>query len=283
MTIDELKALFQELEKQDLRPMLCDTEVPLYDASVPCGDPAMCGEDCVEMELMPKELLSIHPEFMVTVKGDSMKDVGIVTGDVVKVVGDLLPQDGDIVLANINGEYTLKTYYEDEDGQKWLVPQNEAYHPIMLSERMNLRIYGKVAEIVKRAPRVSFRQCKRVVERAKTKERGPRVPTPEEVSRAIREIAPKIKIARHWYAVFRVLVDRQVIGENGYGTFINKVKEVVPSHAHLPSEIELQRLAVQSFAKTVALWRADNAPVKGKRFSAYLDMAHETESLLDVK
>ena len=280
MTINELKALFQELEEQDLKPMLCDTEVPLYDASVPCGDPAMCGEDCVEMELMPKELLSIHPEFMVTVKGDSMKDVGIVTGDVVKVVSDLPPQDGDIVLANINGEYTLKTYYEDEDGQKWLVPQNEAYHPIMLSERMNLRIYGKVAEIVKRAPRVSFRQCKRVVERAKTKERGPRVPTPEEVSRAIREIAPKIKIARHWYAVYRVLVDKKVIGENGYGTFINKVKEVVPSHAHLPAADEIQRLAILSFAKPVVMWREDNAPVKGKRFLAYLDLALEMDNLL---
>ena len=280
MTTDELKALFQELEEQDLKPMLCDTEVPLYDASVPCGSPTMCGEDCVEMELMPKELLSIHPEFMVTVKGDSMKDVGIVTGDVVKVVSDLLPQDGDIVLANINGEYTLKTYYEDEDGQKWLVPQNEAYHPIMLSERMNLRIYGKVAEIVKRAPRVSFRQCKRVVERAKTKERGPRVPTPEEVSRAIAEIAPKIEVARHWYAVYRVLVDKKVIGENGYGTFINMVKEVVPSHEHLPAADEIQRLAILSFAKPVVMWREDNAPVKGKRFLAYLDLALEMDNLL---
>jgi hypothetical protein len=280
MTTDELKALFQELEEQDLKPMLCDTEVPLYDASVPCGDPAMCGEDCVEMELMPKELLSIHPEFMVTVKGDSMKDVGIVTGDVVKVVSDFPPQDGDIVLANINGEYTLKTYYEDEDGQKWLVPQNEAYHPIMLSERMNLRIYGKVAEIVKRAPKVSFRQCKRVVERAKAKERGPRVPTENEVSRAIAEIAPKIEVARHWYAVYRVLVDKKVIGENGYGTFINKVKEVVPSHAHLPAADEIQRLAILSFAKPVVMWREDNAPVKGKRFLAYLDLALEMENLL---
>ena len=280
MTTDELKVLFQELEEQDLKPMLCDTEVPLYDASVPCGDPAMCGEDCVEMELMPKELLSIHPEFMVTVSGDSMKDVGIVTGDVVKVVSDLLPQDGDIVLANINGEYTLKTYYEDEDGQKWLVPQNEAYHPIMLSERMNLRIYGKVAEIVKRAPRVSFRQCKRVVERAKTTERKPKVPTENEVSRAIAEIAPKIEVARHWYAVYRVLVDKKVIGENGYGTFINKVKEVVPSHAHLPAADEIQRLAILSFAKPVVMWREDNAPVKGKRFLAYLDLALEMDNLL---
>lgn len=78
MTINELKALFQELEKQDLKPMLCDTEVPLYDASVPCGSPTMCCEDSVELELMPKELLSMHPEFMVSVRGDSMRDVGIV-------------------------------------------------------------------------------------------------------------------------------------------------------------------------------------------------------------
>lgn len=280
MTINELKALFQELEKQDLKPMLCDTEVPLYDASVPCGSPTMCCEDSVEMELMPKDLLSMHPEFMVSVRGDSMRDVGIVTGDIVRVIGDTIPYDGDIVMACIDGEYTLKTYCEDEEGQKWLVPQNEDYLPMLLDGTRRVRIVGRVKEVVKKAPRVSFRQCKKAIDQVKTKERGPRVPTPEEVSRAIREIAPKIKIARHWYAVYRVLVDKKVIGENGYGTFINKVKEVVPSHAHLPAADEIQRLAILSFAKPVVMWREDNAPVKGKRFLAYLDLALEMDNLL---
>lgn len=185
MTINELKALFQELEEQDLKPMLCNTEVPLYDASVPCGNPTVCCEDSVETELMPKDLLSMHPEFMVSVRGDSMRDVGIVTGDIVRVIGDTIPYDGDIVMACIDGEYTLKTYCEDEEGQKWLVPQNEDYLPMLLDGTRRVRIVGRVKEVVKKAPRVSFRQCKKAIDRVKTKERGPRVPTPEEVSRAI--------------------------------------------------------------------------------------------------
>ena len=69
MTIEELRSLFSDMLSKDMRPMLCDTEVPLYDASVPCGNPTLCPDDFVETVLLPKELLSIHPEFVVTVKG----------------------------------------------------------------------------------------------------------------------------------------------------------------------------------------------------------------------
>ena len=153
MTLKELKTLFSDMLSKDMKPMLCDTEVPLYDASVPCGKPTQCAEDFVESVLLPKELLSMHPEFLVTVKGESMKDAGIESGDVVKVMADATPMDGDIVLACIDGDYTLKTYFEDEEGRKWLVPQNEAYSPILMDESKPVRICGLVKEIVKSAPR----------------------------------------------------------------------------------------------------------------------------------
>ena len=144
MTNEELKELFSDMEEKGLDPMLCDTEVPMYDSPVPCGEPNTCYGESVETVLLPKELLSMHPEFMIPVKGDSMKDAGIVAGDVVKVIADVMPLDGDIVLACIEGEYTLKTYYEDEDGQRWLVPQNEAYNPILLDGSKMVKIYGRV-------------------------------------------------------------------------------------------------------------------------------------------
>lgn len=89
MTIEELKTLFSDMLSKDMNPMLCDTEVPLYDASVPCGEPNYSPDEFVETVLLPKELLSMHPEFMLTVKGESMKDAGIETGDVVKVTDNL--------------------------------------------------------------------------------------------------------------------------------------------------------------------------------------------------
>ena len=148
MNLEELRALFADLLSKGITPMLCDTEVPLYDSPVACGEPNMSYGEILEKVLLPKELLSMHPEFLIPVRGDSMKDVGIETGDIVKVIGDVTPSDGDIVLAYIDGEFTLKTYCEDEDGQHWLVPQNEKYQPILLDDKIEVRIYGRVKEVV---------------------------------------------------------------------------------------------------------------------------------------
>ena len=121
--------------------------------------------------ILCKELLSMHPEFMIPVRGDSMRDAGIVTGDIVRVVADVTLNDGDIVLACIDGEYTLKSYCEDEEGQHWLGPQKDTYSPILLDGKTNVRIYGRVKEIVKTAPRVAYRKCMEVIRKMKkTKE-----------------------------------------------------------------------------------------------------------------
>lgn len=280
MTIEELRSLFSDMLSKDMRPMLCDTEVPLYDASVPCGNPTLCPDDFVETVLLPKELLSMHPEFVVTVKGDSMKDAGIESGDAVKVMGDTKPYDGDIVLASIDGEYTLKTYFEDEEGRIWLVPQNEDYVPILLDGSKPVKIYGKVKEIVKTAPRVPTKLCAKAVKRAlKAKEVKPKI-SDAKVSYAFREIAPMINAARLWYAVYRMMADYSVVEVEDFDTFIDKLKKEVPHHKHIPLKVELQRLAVQSFAKPVKQWKPDNAPVKGQRYKSYVYMANKTEELL---
>ena len=280
MTLEELKTLFGEMLSKGMRPMLCDTEVPLYDASVPCGKPTQCAEDFVESVLLPKELLSMHPEFLVTVKGESMKDAGIESGDVVKVMADATPMDGDIVLACIDGDYTLKTYFEDEEGRKWLVPQNEAYSPILMDENKPVRICGLVKEIVKSAPRVPTRLCAKAVKKSlKAKEVIPEISLAK-VSYAIQEIAPEIIAARLWYSVYRMMADYKVVQVEDFDTFIDMLKREVPNHEHIPLKVELQRLAVQSFAKPVKQWRPDNAPVKGQRYKSYVAIAYKTEDLL---
>ena len=280
MTIEELRSLFSDMLSKDMRPMLCDTEVPLYDASVPCGNPTLCPDDFVETVLLPRELLSIHPEFVVTVKGDSMKDAGIESGDAVKVMGDTKPYDGDIVLASIDGEYTLKTYFEDEEGRIWLVPQNEDYVPILLDGSKPVKIYGKVKEIMKTAHRVPTKLCAKAVKRAlKLKEVKPKI-SEERVSCAFREMSQVIKVARLWYAVYRMMADYSVVEVEDFDTFIDKLKAEVPHHEHIPTRAEMQRMATLSFAKPVKQWSADNAPVKGKRYKNYVMIAKKTEELL---
>ena len=101
MTSQELKELFQSLEAQGWKPLLCDTPVPYYESPVVCGEPTGVGDIVEETRMLPKEFLSMQPEFIVTVRGDSMKDAGIVEGDAVKVETGVSIHDGDIVLVAV--------------------------------------------------------------------------------------------------------------------------------------------------------------------------------------
>ena len=280
MNLEELRALFADLLSKGITPMLCDTEVPLYDSPVACGEPNMSYGEILEKVLLPKELLSMHPEFLIPVRGDSMKDVGIETGDIVKVIGDVTPSDGDIVLAYIDGEFTLKTYCEDEDGQHWLVPQNEKYQPILLDDKIEVRIYGRVKEVVKQDPRVSYRQCMKAIRKMKKIE--PPKLTRQHVDEAIAAVSAMVKNGRQWYAVFRALVDKKQLGKTDYEAFCDLIASVVPLHGHLPEAGQMKRLAVQSFAKSVALWDENDAPVTGKPFKDYKRIALMMLELLTV-
>jgi len=282
MNEKELRELFCDMQMKGLSPLICDTKVPLYETAIPCGIPTAGYDDCVDSVLLPKELLSMHPEFMIPVKGDSMIGANIESGDMVKVVTGVALHDADIVLASIDGDYTLKAYMTDGNGRVWLVPQNEAYTPIMLEEDSLAMIVGKVVEVVKRAPRVNFHDCLAAIRRAQMGRAESHEIAPQTVSAAIREVAPMIKMARQWYAVYRVLADHNVVGEHDFASFVELVAAEVPTHDKQPKCEEMQRMASLSFAKHVRLWRADNAPVTGQRFVYYLKIAHRMQEMLGV-
>ena len=280
MNEKELKEIIILLKEQGWQPLLCDTPVPYYDNPVVCGIPTAVGDLIGENVLLPKEILSMHPEFMVTVTGDSMKDADIEKGDIVKVVAADHFYDSDIVLVCIDGEMTLKVYCEDEDGNPWLVPQNEAYDAFPLKDKVGVRIVGKVTEIFKQVRRVPSRTLMKCIRKAKEKMMPAREFTQLQVSRTIRELAQVITIGRLWYAVYRVMVDLNIIREQDYDGFCQMVAEEVPNHQHLPNRVEMQRLAVQSFAKPTSRWKNNDAPVTGKRFVNYMLIVEKTKELL---
>jgi hypothetical protein len=167
MNESELKAIFEQLEAQGWQPMWCDAEIPSYDRSVPCGDPTIVYEDAPGSFSLPRKMLSMYPEFTVNVTGESMADVGVATGDTLRVICDDSQQDGDIVLASIDEELTVKVYCVDEDGNPWLVPQNKGFKPISLKDKTNVRIIGRVSMIIKNSPRVAYRECMNIIRKAK--------------------------------------------------------------------------------------------------------------------
>jgi repressor LexA len=85
--------------------------------------------------------------FMLKVKGESMLDAGIIDGDYVIVERGREPRIGDIVLANVDGGWTLK-YYKKEKGQVVLIPANKKFKPIYPNE--NLEIPAVVVSVVRR-------------------------------------------------------------------------------------------------------------------------------------
>ena len=189
--------------------------------------------------------------------------------------------DGDTVLVWLDGDYTIKTYCEDETGHPWLVPQNEAYEPIRLEDYERVTIVGVVKRVTKCAPRANYRTCMRLINRAKEKQPEMRAVSPEQVARAVRRVAPMVQVGRQWYAVYRVLADCKVVKEEDFGTFCELVKGEVPEHDCLPTRVELQRMAVQSFAKPVAMWNEANAPVQGKRFKDYARIAERMQEIVE--
>ena len=207
--------LLEILAKAGWDPQICDTEIPIQDNPVFAGNPQETGNDHVEYIKFPKALLSWMPEIMVKVQGDSMVDAEVNDGDYVKLQYDQTPRSGDIVVVVIGKKVTLKVYYEDEDGNHWLVPQNQerrdVYKPILLDGRdEEVIVCGVVSEVLRQLPRISTRNVMNELKAAKKAMEISTEISEARISFTIRTLAPKIKIARMWYAVFRKIADRLI-------------------------------------------------------------------------
>lgn len=121
--------------------------LPLYSSKVSAGFPSP-AEEHVEKRLDPSEFLIDQKDatFFVTIQGYSMIDVGLLPGDKAVVDRSKLASVGDIVLAVLDGEFTIKTLARKKDGAPRLLPANStgAYSPIDITEEMNFEIWGVV-------------------------------------------------------------------------------------------------------------------------------------------
>ena len=85
---------------------------------------------------------------MINVRGDSMVDAGIHEGDKVIVDQKAPPQLGSIVVAVVDGEYTVKYFDKTKDGKIVLQPGNPKYQPIIPQNEMC--VFGKVVGVVRK-------------------------------------------------------------------------------------------------------------------------------------
>jgi len=125
------------------------TNPPLMESPVAAGFPSP-AEQYAEMPLDLNELLVHNPPatYFVRASGDSMIGAGIRSGDILVVDRSLDAADGSIVIANVDGEFTVKYFRKSADGAVSLEPANPRYRAIVFREGMELRLFGIVTAAI---------------------------------------------------------------------------------------------------------------------------------------
>jgi DNA polymerase V len=118
---------------------------PLILCRVPAGFPSP-AEDYVEGRIDLNRDLIKHPlsTFYIRVSGDSMVGAGILPGALLVVDRAVEAYDGHIVVARINDELCVKRLSMNDEGQIWLLSENELYPPIEITEGMDFEVWGRV-------------------------------------------------------------------------------------------------------------------------------------------
>ena len=118
--------------------------LPYFDGKVPAGFPSP-AEDYLETPLDLTEYLIENraATFMMRVDGDSMKDAGILDGDLLVVDRAAEPVNGSVVVVAVNGAYTVKRLRRGPDCV-WLEPANARYQSVRVAEGEELHVFGVV-------------------------------------------------------------------------------------------------------------------------------------------
>lgn len=124
-------------------------EIPLAESGVHAGFPSP-ADDFLENMLDLNSLVIRHPEatFFARVEGDSMRDEGIVEGDILVVDKAVEPYDGCLTVSYIDGEFTLKRVRIEPD-KILLIPANPNYKTIEISSDNEFAVWGVVRWILK--------------------------------------------------------------------------------------------------------------------------------------
>lgn len=128
-------------------------KLPFVSCTVPAGFPSPAG-DYEEQELSLFEHIITNPPatYLMQAKGESMRDCGIMDGAILVVDRSLTPVSGDIVIAEVDGEITVKRL-QLKDSQGWLMPENTDFEPMRVDEK-EVRIAGVVTWFLNRTRNV---------------------------------------------------------------------------------------------------------------------------------
>ena len=120
-------------------------EVPIV-GKISAGAPLLAVENIIDTFPIPLDFVGNSESFMLTVRGDSMVEAGILDGDYILVKATNTARNGEIVVALIEDEATVKTFYKETDHIR-LQPENSFMEPIIVED---CQILGKVAGVFRK-------------------------------------------------------------------------------------------------------------------------------------
>jgi DNA polymerase V len=125
--------------------------LPLLLARIAAGFPSP-ADDHIEKSLDLNEYLVKHPAatFFVRVEGDSMINAGIRSGDILIVDRAAEVKNNSIVIAHLNGEFTVKRIRKEGSGL-FLIPESPDFMPIKITDEMDFQLWGVVTFVIHQA------------------------------------------------------------------------------------------------------------------------------------
>ena len=123
-------------------------KLPIFLGRLPAGFPSP-ADDYIEGKLDITKYLVKHPAatFYVRVSGDSMIGAGIHSGDVLVVDRSLEAKSGNVIVAALDGDLTVKRLYQ-KNGLLRLLPENKEYQPIEIQDGQAFEIWGVVTNVI---------------------------------------------------------------------------------------------------------------------------------------
>ncbi len=120
-------------------------DVPVI-GKITAGEPILAVENVTDTFPIPLDFVGTGESFMLTVRGESMVEAGILDGDYILVRKQNTANNGEIVVALIGEEATVKTFYKEKDHIR-LQPENSTMDPIIVP---NCEILGKVSGVFRK-------------------------------------------------------------------------------------------------------------------------------------
>ena len=127
-----------------MRSIVRSEGLPLL-GSVAAGQPMLAEENIEDYISVPEVAGGTDGEYLLRIRGDSMKNAGIIEGDFVVVRPQDTAQEGDIVVALLGEEATVKRFYREADHIR-LQPENETLEPIRSKE---VKVLGRVVGLLR--------------------------------------------------------------------------------------------------------------------------------------